>query len=192
MLTREEQLERLRLARTPKAKPAPKGIKPVSDKKAAQIKEQKKSGESSELDEFFETMLKQCTGKCLFCNANTTAFDPKFWRNDNPNWSEEANDKKYEREIEVMKRAAVAHLLPKSNFPSIAANDQNWIELCWQCHTSFDTGKITWEFIHSSAEWLPIREKLLRVLPAVAPQERSQKLYGKLWEMCYGKTNKEI
>lgn len=187
MLTREEQIARNQAARVPKAKAPTKAIKPVSDKKAKQLAQQKKSGESDELDQFFEEMLNRCTGKCLFCNANTTAFDPKFWRNDNPNWSQEANDKKYEREIEKMKRAAVAHLLPKSNFPSIATNDQNWIELCWQCHTSFDTGKITWDFIHSSAEWLPIKDKLLKVLPAVAAQERSQKLYGKLWEMCYGK-----
>lgn len=171
MLTREEQIKRAQQARVPKAKPPAKGISPISDKKAAQIKEQKKAGESDAVYQFFVEMRPTMTGKCLFCGGPT----------------EKKNDDTF--------HFSLAHLLGKANFNSVATNPDNIIELCHfgeSCHTNFDHGTITWQFLYDSAEWPIIKDKLLRVLPAVAPQERSQKLYGKLWEMVYGKTNKEI
>lgn len=166
----------------------------VSKKKAAEDKANKEAGSDSELDLFFDAMIKRCTGKCLFCNSKTTAIDPKLWRDDNPKWSEEANDKKHERTVETMKRASIAHLLPKRDidkggFPSVGTNEDNWIELCWQCHTDLDTGKITWEFIKDSKEWDVIKEKLLNVLPLVAQEEKKHKLYTKLNSLVYD-TNK--
>lgn len=166
MLTREETLEKLRLARLPKAKPPAKGIKPVSDKKAKQQAETKKAGDSDAVYEFFKSMRGYMTGLCVFCSGKSQKHDDGTFH------------------------FSLAHLLPKSTFPSVATNEYNVIELCHfneSCHQNFDSGKITWEFIRDSEEWGFIREKLLKVLPAVAPQERSQKLYGKLWEMVYGK-----
>lgn len=195
-LTYRQQLALIRQGLAPKttgAKPK-KGLKPISDKRAKEIAESKKSGSDSEMDLFFDAMLKRCTGKCLFCNSKTTAVDPKFYRDDNPKWSDEANDKKHERTIETMKRASIAHLLPKrpidkGGFPSVGTNEENWIELCWNCHTLFDTGKITWQFIYDSKEWEIIKEKLLNVLPAVALEERKHKLYSKLTDLVYEKSS---
>lgn len=164
MLTREEQLKRLQDARIPKAKAPTKGIKPVGDKKAKQLAEQKKSGESDAIYNFFVEMRPGMTGKCLFCG------DP----------TQKNNDETF--------HFSLAHLLPKSSFPSVATNPDNIIELCFynvSCHAQFDNGKITWEMIYDSADWIPIREKLLKVLPAVAANERSQKLYSKLYDLVY-------
>lgn len=167
-------------------------IPKVSKKRSDKIAEQKAKGSDSELDLFFDAMIKRCTGKCLFCNSKTTAVDHSFYRDDNPRWSQEANDKKHQCTIEKMKRASVAHLLPKrpikkGGFPSVATNEENWIELCWNCHTLFDTGKITWEFIKDSKEWDIIKEKLLNVLPVVVEEERKHKLYSKLQSLVYGR-----
>lgn len=164
MLTREEQIKRLQDARIPKAKAPTKGIKPVSDKKAAQIKEQKKSGDSDAIYQFFVEMRPGMTGKCCFCNGK----------------SEKHNDEAF--------HFSQAHLLPKNLFPSVATHPDILIELCYyseSCHSNFDNGRITWEMIYDSAEWPMIKEKLLKVLPAVAPQERSQKLYSKLYDLVY-------
>lgn len=168
-----------------------KPIAKQSAKKKAEIAEQKAVGSDSELDKFFDAMIKRCTGKCLFCGGKTTAVSTEFWIDDNPNWSQEANDKKHERTIKTMKRASVAHLLPKrpidkGGFPSVGTNENNWIELCWQCHTSFDNGKITWLTLKDSKEWDIISEKLLAVLPLVAMEERKHKLYSTLIELVYG------
>jgi hypothetical protein len=193
MLTREEQIKKNQMARMPKEKKTPKPIAKVSEKKMAQIAEEKAAGTDGEMDLFFDAMLKKCTGKCLFCNSKTTAADTSFWRDDNEKWSQEANDRNHERRIEVIRRASIAHLLPKrpiekGGFPSVGTHEDNWIELCWNCHTMFDSGKITWEFIRDSAEWEFIKEKLLNVLPLVAQEERKVKLYSKLEQLVYAKS----
>lgn len=91
---------------------------------------------------------------------------------------------------------SIAHLLPKrpvkkGGFPSVGNNENNWIELCYyapnSCHTNFDNGMITWEFIKDSAEWIVIKEKLLEVLPLVSEEERKHKLYDKLVKLVYSK-----
>jgi hypothetical protein len=190
MLTREEQIKKNQMARMPKEKKTPKPIAKVSEKKKAQIAEEKAAGTDGEMDLFFDAMLKKCTGKCLFCNSKTTAADTSFWRDDNEKWSQEANDRNHERRIEVMRRASIAHLFPKSLFKSIATHEDNWIELCWNCHTMFDSGKITWEFIRDSAEWEFIKEKLLTVLPMVHQEDRKVKLYSKLEQLVYNNKQK--
>lgn len=187
-----EQYNRIKLgleAKTTGPKPK-KAIPKVSSKRAAQIKEEKERGSDNEMDLFFQEMLKRCTGKCLFCNAKTTAIDNNFFRDDNPKWSQEANDRKYEQTLQTMKRASIAHLMPKrpidkGGFPSVGTHEDNWIELCWGCHTSFDSGKISWLILRDSKEWEIIREKLLNVLPMVAEAERKNKLYRKLTELVY-------
>jgi hypothetical protein len=182
-----ERMKLIKLGLAPKEAVAKKKkpLKQVSDKKKKEDAEAKGKGGDSELDLFFDAMLKKCTGKCLFCNSKTTAIDPSFYRDDNEKWSQEANDRKYERTIETMKRASIAHLLAKAIFPSVATNEDNWIELCWSCHTSFDSGKITWELVFDSKERDIVKEKLLNVLPVVAMEERKHKLYGKLQNLVY-------
>lgn len=139
-----------------------------SAKKIAEEKQLKELGSDSEMDLFFESMRKKMKGHCLFCGGK----------------SEKENDETYRRSI--------AHLMPKAIFKSISANENNWVELCFygnSCHTNFDNGKITWEFLFDSKEGEILKEKLLLVLPAVAPLERKNKLYNRLIELVYGKDN---
>lgn len=189
-----ERMKLIKLGLLPKEAVAKskKPMKKVSDKRAAENKAAREKCGESELDKFFDVMIKRCTGKCLFCGGKTTAVSNNFWRDDNPKWSQEANDRKHEQTIETMKRASVAHLLPKRDidkggFPSVATNEYNWIELCWDCHTSFDKGRPSWVMLRDSKEWDIISEKLLSVLPMVAIEERKNKLYSQLIELVYPK-----
>jgi len=162
-----KRMQQIKLGLLPKeAVPKPKKqIKKVSDKKAAEMKEQKAAGSDWAMDLFFQSQRKSMTGRCLFCNGDTMKKD----------------DEKF--------HFSLAHLLPKAIFKSVATHPDNIIELCFygeSCHTNFDNGMITWEFIKDSAEWLIIREKLLTVLPLVAEDERKHKLYDKLLKLVYG------
>jgi hypothetical protein len=142
------------------------GLNKVSKKRAAKIAEQRLSGTDSEMDLFFKANRPKMKGRCLFCNGDTMKKD----------------DKKF--------HFSLAHLLPKSVFRSVATHPDILIELCFfgeSCHSNFDSGKITWEFIKDSKEWDIIKEKLLNVLPAVAIEERKNKLYSKLQQLVYEK-----
>lgn len=143
-------------------------INKVSPKRQQKLDEQKARGTDSEMDLFFQSQRKSMTGRCLFCNGDTMKKD----------------DEKF--------HFSLAHLLPKAIFKSVATHPAITIELCFygeSCHTNFDNGMITWEFIKDSAEWLVIREKLLEVLPQVSQEERKHKLYDKLIKLVYGKDN---
>lgn len=162
--SRQETLLRLQAARQPKEKKAPRQISKVSVKKAKQNAEAKAAGTDGEMDLFFTQMRKTMTGHCLFCSGKTQKHDDETFH------------------------FSLAHLLPKNIFKSVATNEYNIIELCFysnSCHTNFDNGLITWEFIKDSAEWSIIKEKLLHVLPAVAENERGNKLYSKLTNLVY-------
>lgn len=185
-----ERLRLIKLGLLPKetGAKAKKPIKKVSDKRAAELKAIKEKGGDSELDIFFDEMLNRCTGKCLFCGGKTK--DMKFYRIEDETKSLEANQKAWEKEEKKLKKIPIAHLFPKrpiekGGFPSVATHEDNWIELCWSCHTSFDGGKITWLFLKDSKEWDIIKEKLLNVLPVVAIEERKNKLYTLLEKLVY-------
>lgn len=139
-------------------------IPKIGAKLQKKLDEQKAAGGDSEMDLFFAANRKSMKGKCLFCNADTMKKD----------------DEKF--------HFSLAHLLPKATFKSVATHPDILIELCFygnSCHTNFDNGMVTWEFIKDSKEWLIIREKLLNVLPMVAPEERKNKLYSKLEKLVY-------
>jgi hypothetical protein len=162
-------IENIRRIKEEAGKPKPTKIyriPKVSKKRAAKIAEQKLSGTDSEMDLFFKANRSKMKGRCLFCNGDTMKKD----------------DKKF--------HFSLAHLLPKSIFKSVATHPDILIELCFfgeSCHSNFDSGKITWEFIKDSKEWDIIKEKLLNVLPAVAIEERKNKLYSKLQQLVYEK-----
>ena len=143
----------------------------VSPKRQAKINEQKEAGGENEMDKFFSDMRKKMKNKCLFCGSTTMKND----------------DEKF--------RFSIAHLLPKrpvdkGGFPSVSTHEDNWIELCFygnSCHTNFDNGIISWEFIKDSKEWDIIKEKLLNVLPQVAEEERKNKVYSRIEKLVYEK-----
>jgi hypothetical protein len=163
------RLQKIKLGQLPKEAVAKKKkpIAKIGKKKLEEMKVNK--GSDSELDLWFVAKRKEMVGRCLFCNQKT----------------EKENDETYRRSI--------AHLLPKNKnaFPSVATHDSNFIELCFHnnsCHTNFDNGKITWEFIKDSHEWSVIKEKLLNILPMVSEPERKNKLYDKLIKLVYSKS----
>jgi len=174
-LTYREKLALIRsgqMEKTTKAKPK-KPIAKVSKKRLAEDKAAKEGGTDNEMDKFFSSQRRKMTGRCLFCNGRTN------------------------RDNEDTFHFCIAHLLPKrpidkGGFPSVGTNEDNWIELCFygnSCHTNFDNGKITWEFLRDSKEWDIIKEKLLNVLPLVAIEERKHKLYSHLEKLVYENNN---
>ena len=167
----QRRLRKAGLAPALPTKKEKKPLKRVSDKRAEQDRVEKERGTDSGMDLFFQSLRKGMAGKCLFCNGSTNKQD----------------DDKF--------HFSLAHLMPKAIFRSVATVPEIIIELCFwnnSCHTNFDQGKITWEFIKDSKEWEIIREKLLVVLPMVAPEERKHKLYNRLIELVYGKDEKEF
>lgn len=154
-MTRQEILEQLQKARTPKEKKPYKGIAKKSAKKIAKEKEEKESFGDTPLDNWFEQRREEMKGFCVLCGGK----------------SEKNNDATY--------RHSIAHLFPKKEnfggFPSIATHEENWMELCYygnSCHTNFDNHIITWELLRDSAEWLMIVEKFKNIYPFIAQDER--------------------
>ena len=137
----------------------PKEEKPVyqlrkkSLKKLAEEAEDRESGTDEAMDKWFEARRKEMTGKCQFCGGKT----------------EKSNDETYRRSI--------AHLLPKrpNQFPSVKTHPDNWLELCFwnpSCHTNFDSGMISMELLHDSAEWKIIADKFRKIYPHIVEAER--------------------
>lgn len=130
-------------------KKAPVPIKKISDKKKKEL-----SGETkSDLDSWFEDRRKEMTGKCLFCGGKTEVHNDDTFKN------------------------SIAHILPKrkNQFPSVACHPDNWVELCFfgnSCHTNFDAGIITWEFLADSKEWEVIAGKFLKIYPYINEIEK--------------------
>lgn len=142
-------------------------IPKVGEKRQKKLNELKAAGTDSAMDIFFQSQRKRMTGRCIFCNNPTNKND----------------DEKF--------HFSIAHILPKACFGSVATHESNWIELCFwgenSCHTNLDNGKIEWLTIRDSKEWEAIAEKLHNILPAVAEEERKNKLFSKLSDLLYGK-----
>lgn len=161
-------IEEIRKLKEQAGMPKPKKVYQIpkkSAKKLAQEKAEKEAGTDGSMDAFFKSMRLKMTGKCLFCGASTMKKD----------------DEKF--------HFSLAHLLPKAVFRSVATHPDVIIELCFynnSCHTNFDTGTISWDFIKDSKEWDIIKEKLMTILPLVAPEERKHKLYSRLLSLVYG------
>ena len=87
-------------------------------------------------------------GKCLHCgNVTTMKDDEKF-------------------------HFSIAHILPKSLFPSVATHPDNWIELCFwgnACHTNMD--QHTLDLIDMNC-FDTIIEKFVKIYPNIAKEEK--------------------
>lgn len=150
--TDNDILSQLQRARLPKPKKEPKPIARVSEKKKAMDAEEKKM-RGGDLENWFEERRKEMVGVCLFCGGKTEKMSEETFKH------------------------SIAHLLAKrkSMFPSVACHPDNWIELCFygnSCHTNFDSGIITWEFLADSKEWEVIAEKFKRIYPHIPESER--------------------
>jgi len=105
-------------------------------------------GSKEELWDWFKERRKEMKGKCSNCgNPSSKKDDDKF-------------------------HFSIAHILPKSLFPSIATHPDNWIELCFwgnSCHTNFDNSAIDLIDMNCFDE---IIEKFIRLYPSIIPEER--------------------
>jgi hypothetical protein len=133
-----------------------RAIKPISDKKAAQMKEEKAQmkaeGETeTPLQKWYADKITRLTGKCIRCGQKYNKNNPK------------------------LAIAAVAHCLAKREtmFPSVALHRENWIELSatCNCHNWFDN-QATWEEIALSPIWPIVLEKFLIMEPHIKERER--------------------
>src|SRR5688572_27857017 len=136
MISREEQIRRLQLARIPKAKKPPAPIAKQSEKMKQNIAEEKKAGTDDALDEFFETARKKMQGVCQCgCSEKSQKLDDTFYRH------------------------CICHIFPKRIFKSIATHPLNWVERTFWGghHTNFDEqGMDKWPHY---ADWDDIKEK---------------------------------
>jgi hypothetical protein len=126
-----------------------------SAKRIEKEKEQKKAQgkDGSPLDQWFAARRLEMTGRCCLCNGK----------------SEKHNDATFKRSIH--------HLFEKRKtmFPSVALNEDNWLELCAfgnSCHQNIHNGTITWELLHDSAEWEIILAKVKKVFPFIHENEK--------------------
>jgi hypothetical protein len=138
-------------AKFPKIKKVYK-IAPKSAKKIAQEKDAIVNADNR-MDKWFEARRKEMTGRCFICNGKTEKY----------------NDETYRRSIH--------HLLDKrpSMFPSIATNENNWIEVCHfgnSCHDNIHNKTITWDILRDSKEWELIVRKFKRLYPCIAEKEK--------------------
>lgn len=134
-------------------KKEPKPLKKVSDKRAAEIKEQKELGDT-ELVIFFKKAMKRMTGCCLNCPKST------------------------EKHIYSAAIFSIAHILDKRDtmFPSVKDNLNNWVELCPDCHREFDStplepNKTLWDKRQEMGIWPVVWNKLLLVYPSIMQDE---------------------
>lgn len=166
MLTREEQIKKNQMARMPKGKKAPVPLKPISDKKAAQLKEEKAlRGEGdTQKEKWFKARRKEMTGTCQCgCAGKSSKHD------------------------EINFRSSIAHIFPKATFESVALHPMNWVERAFWggCHSNADEGGLDkWP---NMADWEDIKEKFFILAPLLTDAERGTKFYQKMEQLVYKK-----
>lgn len=149
-------LQRLSRARTGKPKKVYEGPKKVSDKKKAkdaQERKEREEGGDPGLAKWFPERRMEMIGKCFFCAGKTQKWDDDTYT------------------------CSIHHLFEKNDnaFPSVKTHPDNWIEVCHygnSCHQNIHSGNITWEIMIDSAEWPFILEKVRRIVPCIALNER--------------------
>lgn len=163
----KKRLEYINAGRPLKGRETPKAIKPVSDKRAAKLAEQKKEldGDDPAIQKFYKARRIEMVGVCQCgCARNSS-------KNDDLNF-----------------RSSVAHIFPKAIFLSVALHPLNWVERnFWDgCHTNMDQrGLDKWP---NMADWDDIREKFFVLAPLLTDEERATKFYQKLEALVYGKS----
>lgn len=152
-----EKLRLIKLGLLPKeavAKPK-KAIPKVSEKKKKELAEAKDENGDTGLVKFYKACMKRMTGSCCNCFAKT--------------------------ETKVYSAAifSICHILDKRDTmcPSVKTHPCNWIELCPDCHTEFDTpslekGKTIWDKREEMGIWEIVKERLIMVYPDLAESEK--------------------
>lgn len=125
-------------------------IPKVSEKRKKKLAAEKEArgGDDTELVLFFKRAMKRMSGECLECFARTET-------------------KVYQYAI-----FSICHILEKrpAVCPSVAYNQNNWIELCPDHHFKFD--RSNWEERETWGIWPTVREKLIMLYDDLDPEER--------------------
>jgi len=134
-------------------------LKPVSDKRAAKILEEKekRGDEETELQKWFNERRKELTGTCQ-CGCG--------------NKSEKYSDKKF--------RASCCHIFPQRLFPSIELHPLNFVERAWEggCHSNMDNRSMgLWP---NFEDWENIKARFFVLEPLLTEKERGKKFFSVL------------
>lgn len=142
-------IEQIRLMKEQAKLPKIKKVYHIPKKSAKRIQQEKEYAKDSDiLWAWFTETRKLLTGKCKHCGGKTTKDD----------------DDKF--------HYSIAHLLPKSYFPSIATHPENFIELCTfgeNCHGNYDNKTLDLIDMHCFDE---IVTKFVKIYPSIDKSER--------------------
>lgn len=170
-MNKDDELERMRLARIPRPKPVKKPMRKVSLKRQALDAAEKKlvSSDGDTLKEqWFKARRIEMTGTCQCgCGEPSQKKDDLYFR------------------------CSAAHIFPKRDFPSIEYHPLNWVERrFWAgyngtsaCHSIMDDTSIDrWP---GMADWEDIKEKFKILAPLLTQEERGKKFYVQLEKLVY-------
>lgn len=149
----------------PEGKKERKPIPKISEKKRAQMEEEKKARKDEDpiKEKWFKARRGEMTGICgCGCGEPSSKNDDLHFR------------------------SSAAHVFPKDpeyGFPSIAYHPLNWVERrVWGgCHANMDQmGLDKWP---NMEDWPVIRERFFVLEKALTPDEKTRKFYHKLKEL---------
>lgn len=124
-------------------------LNPISEKRKKKLAEQKFAGSDVSMDNFFKQMRPRMTGFCHHCNKPSCKNDDKMFH------------------------FSIAHLLPKAYCPSVATNENNWVELCFwgenSCHSRLDANMLDLVDLNC---WDEVVVKFQKMYPQIAANER--------------------
>ena len=123
------------------------------EKNKAKITEKERK-ETEELDAWFKERVNEMGYVCENCGAKTLKGDSRY------------------------EKGNVAHIFPKASFKSVRTHKDNWVCLCWACHSTMDS--------HWSAPkmkvWPKMVEKFWKFEPFLTADERTRKFYHRFYE----------
>jgi len=130
-------------------KPLPKQKRPLQRNAPIKKESKKPTQGGAGLNRWFQERRLEMKGVCMNCPKRSL-------RNDDLNY-----------------KFSVAHILPKrpSMFPSVATHPDNWIELCWDCHTNMDSGHL--DLIDMNC-WDQIVTKFQKLYPLLTREEKAR------------------
>lgn len=149
-------------------KKAKKYLNKVSQKKKAEILEQRNNGDDKKEDEYFDYWMKHAVPKCDNCGMEAKwLLEPQ-------------QDKKKEEVYKLIWRACQAHLLPKKKnfgFPSLRNNLDNhavlfpsWGGLLCGCHGWYDS---SWDNASTMDIWTKAKKIIIeKLIPLITESEK--------------------
>jgi len=145
-----EERNRRKLGLSPKIefKKPKKPLKKISDKKKKELVEEKDVNGDTELVKWFRGRMKVMGETCYWCG------------------------RKVENKIYSHAIFSICHILDKreTKCPSVKTHPLNWICLCPDHHTMFDS--MTWEEREQLPFWDIVRDRLIHVYECLDPLER--------------------